>query len=66
MVLTPIEKDTVMRVLTDYEGRHSNTVLNALMTQLQCGPTRAGNVLREAVRMDMARIDGLKVYGGKK
>ena len=62
-MINEYDVDRMKAILKANNGRHSDTVLKCVMRDFSCGPTRAGHLLHEMVRLGEARLDGLKVYG---
>ena len=57
----------VLELLHEYDGKHSNYILNKVMERCECGPVRAGNLLKHLVRTGQAHERGLRFYvGGRK
>lgn len=67
MVVTNAETMKVVETLQTCDGKHTNYALNQLQKKFGCGPTRAGNLLRHAVKNGYAEIQGLRVHiGGRR
>jgi len=60
-LITEYERERLKTLLKKFNGRHSDTVLRAIMKELSCGPMRASHLLHDAVHSGAATIDGLKV-----
>jgi len=56
-----------LEVLQDYDGKHSHFILTKVMERCECGPVRAGNLVKHLVRTGQAHEKGLRFYvGGRK
>ena len=64
MVVTNAETEKVVETLETCDGKHTNYALNQLQKEFACGPTRAGNLLRHAVKNGYAEIQGLRIRLG--
>jgi len=62
-MINEYEAEKLKTILKDNNGRHSDRILKEIMKDFSCGPVKAGHLLHEAVRIGVARLDGLKVYG---
>ena len=67
MVVSIPDETTVIQVVQENEGKHSDRVIKEVMKRLGCGPVKAGNLLRYCVTNGKLRIEGFSVYtGGEK
>ena len=60
-MINEYELERMKTLIGRMDGRHSDAVLKAIMKEYSCGPVKAGHMLHEAVRLGVARLDGLKV-----
>lgn len=64
MVVSSSEAERTLEILRESDGKHTNHVLKQLQKEFACGPTRAGNLLRHAVKNGYAEIQGLRISIG--
>ena len=66
MVVTLREEEAVVTVVKNYNGKHSNTILKKLQTEMGIGIVRAGNLLQHAVKRQLIHEKNMRFYMGAK